>query len=187
MGLQAVDLVGLRPGDSVVVLGAGPIGLMAIGAARACGATNITAVDLLPMRLESARAMGASSTVNAGEEDVTDVLRDSADVLLDCAATEQTLPQGLDIVRAGGRIAWVGMAAETACIPFQTLQAKEVFITGVFRYENQFQKAVNLLASGQIDTARLVTHRFAFPRVEEAIRFAAGNRSTALKTMVTFE
>ncbi len=186
VGMQAVKLARLEPGDSVVVLGAGPIGLMAVCAARAAGAGEVTAVDLVPMRLEAALEMGAAQVVNAAEENVTETLADSCDVLLDCVAIEQTLGQGIDIVRPGGRIAWVGMAAEKAEIPFQKVQAKEVLITGVFRYANCFQPAINLLATGQIDTAPLVTHEFAFPEVEEAITFAAGNKNVALKTMVSF-
>jgi len=187
VALHAVGLVGLRAGEKVAVLGTGPIGLLAIAAARAVGAGEIAAVDLVSMRLECALKMGAARTVNAAEQDAGEVLRDFADVVLDCAAVDRTLRQAFDIIRPGGRVAWVGMAAEEARVPFQTFQVKEALVTGVFRYANRFPTAISLLAGGQLDTAPLITHRFAFPRAGEAVEFAARNRDVALKTMVTFD
>jgi len=187
VGLQAIALVGLEPGQSVAVLGAGPIGLLAIAAARALGAGEITAVDLVPARLDFARRMGASQVCNAAERDVPKALADSADVVLDCVAVDETVVQAFHIIRPGGRVAWVGMAAEVARVPFQMFQAKEALVTGVFRYANRFKAAIGLLASGKVDTGPLVTHRFPFPDVAEAIEFAARSREVALKTMVIFE
>ncbi len=187
VGLHAIALVGLEPGQSVAVLGAGPIGLLAIAAARALGAGDITAVDLVPRRLEFARRMGASQAYNAAATDVAKALRDSADVVLDCVATDETLAQAFHIIRPGGRVAWVGMAAEVARVPFQMFQAKEALVTGVFRYANRFKAAIGLLASGKVDTGPLITHRFRFPDVAQAIEFAARSRDVALKTMVNFE
>ena len=60
-------------------------------------------------------------------------------------------------------------------------------ITGVFRYANVYQRAVNLLAAGKIDTEAVVTHRFQFPAVAEAMEFATHNRDVALKTIVNFD
>jgi L-iditol 2-dehydrogenase len=186
VGLQAAALVSLRAGESVVVLGAGPIGLLTVAVARAFGATDVAAVDLVPMRLEFARQFGASRVVNARDEDASQALKDSADVVFDCAAVEKTLWQAFDIIKPGGRVAWVGMASDEARIPFQRFQAKEALVSGVFRYANRFGTAISLLASGRIDTSRLITHRFRFPAVPEAIEFAARNRDKALKTMVNF-
>jgi L-iditol 2-dehydrogenase len=187
VGMHAVNLTHLKPGEKVVVLGAGPIGLLAVAAANAAGAGEITAVDLVPMRLEAARRMGAARTVNARQEDVAGALKDSADVVLDCVGAEATLQQAFEVAKRGGRVAWIGMATDTASVSLAKAQVKELLISGVFRYANVYQAAVNLMAAGKIRTDPLITHRFRFPEVAEAVKFAAENREAALKTMVNFD
>lgn len=186
VGMHACNLTGLRPGESVVVLGAGPIGLLAVAAAAAYGATSITAVDLLPNRLEVAPLLGATETVNAAETDVTEELSGTADVVLECAGVPQTAAQAFDIARRGGRVAWIGMGGDRVEVPLGKAQGKEVSVHPVFRYAGVYRAAVNLMAAGRIDTNALVTHRFEFPRVQEALEFCAHNRESSLKTMVIF-
>jgi L-iditol 2-dehydrogenase len=187
VGLHAANLTDLRAGETVVVLGAGPIGLLAVAAANAAGAGHITAVDLVDMRLEAAGRFGAARTVNAAANDVSALLADTADVVMDCVGIPATFAQAFDVAKPGGRVAWIGMGAASAELPLARAQVKELRITGVFRYANVYQSAVNLLGAGKIDTAPIVTHRFAFPQVEEAVRFAHQNREIALKTMVNFD
>jgi L-iditol 2-dehydrogenase len=187
VGLHACRLVGVKSGESVVVLGAGPIGLLAVASAVAAGATDVTAVDLLPLRLEAAEHFGAARTVNAGQQDVAELLGGSADVVLECVGVEETLSQAFQVAARGGRVAWIGMGTDLASVPLIEAQAKELSISGVFRYAGVYQTAVNLLAAGVISTDALITHRFDFPEVEAAVRFAAENKDRALKTMVNFE
>ncbi len=184
---HAVGLVGVRPGESVAVLGAGPIGLLAAACASAAGAGEVISTDRIPGRLDAAARFGATRVVNAADDDVSQVLKDAVDVVLDCVAVEETLWQAFEIIRPGGRVAWVGMAADEARLPFQLFQVKEAMVTGVFRYANRFGTAVRLLASGKVDTRPLITHRFRFPAVAEAVQFAAANRQSTLKTMVNFD
>lgn len=187
VGLHTVNLTKLRYGESVCVLGAGPIGLMALASALAAGAGSVSIVDLVDSRLDFAADFGASRTVNAGRENVSELLRDSADVVMDCVGAQATVQQALDIARPGGRVAWVGMAADTVNVPMMGVQAKELFVTGVWRYANVYPTAVSLMAAGRLDTRPLITHRFDYPdQVEEAFQFASANRSIALKTMVNF-
>jgi L-iditol 2-dehydrogenase len=187
VGLQAITQVGLQAGESVVVLGAGPIGLLAVAGASAFGATDITAVDLIDKRLDCAEDMGATRTVNAEEVDVAEELADSAQVVLDCVGNGQTIREGVAIARAGARVCWVGMAGETAEISLIDAQAKELRFYTVWRYAGVFQPAVNLLAAGKIDTEPIITDRFKFPNVEDALKFASENRKSALKTMINFD
>jgi len=185
--MHACTMVDVKPGESVTVPGAGPIGLLAVSAASAAGAAHITAVDMVRMRLEFAGKMGADRAVDADQTDVSEELENSADVVLDCAGVEQTLSESLKVARPGGRVGWIGMASNTATVPLIEAQAKELSIVRVFRYANVYGRAVKLLASGQIDTEPLITHKFRFPEVKEALKFASENKEIALKTMVVFE
>ncbi len=78
------------------------------------------------------------------------------------------------------------MGTSSAQVPLVKAQAKELLITGVFRYANVYPAAIALLAAGKLETEPIITHRFEFPAVAEAMEFAAGNRDVALKTMVNF-
>ncbi len=187
VGVHACTLAEIRAGESVVILGAGPIGLLAVAASSAEGATDITAVDLMPMRLEAASKMGASRVVNAGEVDVAAELQDAADVVLDCVGVEQTLAEAFDLARPGGRVGWIGMGSDLAQVPLVKAQSKELAIFTVFRYANVYGRAVSLLAGGKVSPQPLITHRFSFPKVEEALRFASENKEVSLKTMVVFD
>jgi L-iditol 2-dehydrogenase len=184
VGLHAADSVELRPGERVAVLGAGPIGLLAIAVARAAGATDIAAVDPVPMRRELAKRMGAAQVFDPGTTDVAQALANSADVVMDCAGVQETLSQCLDIVRWGGRVAWVGVGCEEARLPLMKAMSKELRIVTVFRYAGLYKRAIRLLAEGVIDARPIVTHRFRFPRVDEALKFASENRDRAAKTMI---
>jgi len=187
VGLHAVNRLDVRPGESVLVLGVGPIGLLAVASAAAAGATGITAVDVVPMRLELAKRMGAARAVDAAAVDVAAELENSADVVMDCAGTETTMLQCYDVVKPGGRLAWIGMGCDQAAVPMMKAMSKELRIVTVFRYAGVYPKAVNLLAAGRIDVRPIITHRFGFPRVADALAFASANRDRAAKTMVTFE
>ncbi|MHC4479468.1 MAG: zinc-dependent alcohol dehydrogenase [Planctomycetota bacterium] len=187
VGLHAVRRVGLVPGERALVLGAGPVGLSAVAAAVAAGAAEVAAVDLYPVRLEAARRLGATLLVNAREEDPADVLGEWADAVLDCVGSAQTTGQALQAARPGGRVGWVGRAAEEAPVNLAKAQDKELLIVGVFCYTEEYGLAVRLLAAGRVDLSPFITHRFPFPRIEEALRFAADNRAQALKTVVNFE
>ncbi len=187
VGLQACKRAGLQAGESVVVIGAGPIGLMAVTAAAAAGATEITAVDMVPMRLEYAVKMGATRALHAGETDITEELRDSADVVIDCVGVEATAEQTVVLARRGGRVALVGMAGDSISLPLVRAQQKELSFHTVWRYAGVYPAAIGLLGAGRIDTTPMITHRFRFPEVAAALKFASENRAGALKTMVGFD
>jgi L-iditol 2-dehydrogenase len=188
VGLHSVNLVELRFGEDVCVLGAGPIGQLAMAAARAAGAGSVSIVDLAQDRLEFAADYGADRTVNGADEEPAEVLADSADVVLDCVGLPDTVREAIAIARPGGRIAWVGMAGDEVEVPLPAVQAKELSVSAVWRYANVYQTAVDLMAAGRLDPRPLVTHRFSFPdEVQDAFEFAAGQRKGALKTMINLD
>ena len=140
----------------------------------------------------SARDLGfdearLQNLVQTIETDVARELADSAEVVMDCVGVEATMAQCYDLVRPGGRIAWVGMGCDEASVPLMKAMSKELRIVTIFRYAGVYPRAVALLAEGRIDTRPIITDRFRFPRVDRALEFASKNRGRAAKTMVNFD
>ena len=190
VGMHAVARANLRAGERVAVLGAGTIGLLAIAAAAAAGASRIVAVDLVERKLELAKRMGATEVINAAVQKPEDYLsedgyRSWAQVVLDCAGFQATMTQGIEMAAPGGRLALVGMGAECVELPLIASLIKELNFYGVFRYANVHGKTAELLNTGQIDPSPLITHRFHFPEVQKALETAA-DRERSVKVMVLF-
>jgi len=191
VGCHGIRRARLEPGERVAVLGAGPIGLLAIAAASAAGAGEILAVDLVKAKLDLARKMGATHTVNVTEEGPEEFLSPDrfgswADVTLDCVGVHPSYPQNIEVTAAGGRVVWIGMGCDAAEVPVMQVLNKELTIYGIFRYANVFEEAIRLLATERIVPIPLITHRFEFPDVQGALELGASEAETAVKTMVNF-
>lgn len=148
---RAGDLSGAR----VLVCGAGPIGLLALVAARARGARHVTVSDLLPEPLERARALGVDAVVQVG---VDDTGRDAFDVVLECSGAAPAVSAALVAVRPRGTVVQIGMLpADARPIAIAPLIAKEVTLVGAFRFFDEMDEAIALLAADpSIDS--VVTH-----------------------------
>ena len=191
VGLHAAKRGQVIPGDTVVILGAGTIGLMALQAVKAYGATRIIAVDLEDTRLELAGKLGASATINAERKDVTQEITDlcgcdGVDVVVEAAGATKTIQLTTSLVRRGGRIVWIGLPGQSE-IPLNVAEVidKEADIRGVFRYANVYSQAIRLMAKGIIDVTALLTHNFALDQVEEALNIAHTRSDGAIKVTVT--
>src|SRR5262249_47398919 len=124
VGLQAVAEAGIQPGQSVAILGAGPIGLMVLQAARVRGASVLVSIDLALRALDAAIALGASAVVNPREVDPVQAVREltggeGADVVVEAVGAAATIRQTPDLVRRGGIVTLLGLAADPA-IPLNT-------------------------------------------------------------------
>jgi len=190
VGMHAARRSGVRAGDSVAVLGAGPIGLTALQAARAHGATTIIVSDLVPMRLEFARKFGATATLDASEVDVESAVMEmtagrGVDVVFECAGAVPTIQMAMRIARNGGRVQLVGMPADMeAPIPLYELINRELDVSGLFRYAGCYGPAIELVAGGRVDVASLVTHHFPLEETPAAMEFAYSAKDEAIKVVV---
>lgn len=165
VGLHAAALGSVGLGQSVVILGAGCIGLVTMLAAKARGASNIIVVDLHEKRLEFAREMGADHTIHAQSEDVLkrihEILGDGPDVVFETAGSPATIAQTAHIVKRGGTIVLVGMSAQSEIhYNFFQIMEKEATIKCVFRYRNLYPTAIAAIAGGRINVKQIVTHEF---------------------------
>jgi len=172
-----------RPGDKVLVTGAGPIGLLNAAVARAAGAAEVTVTDVVPGRLELAKKMGATTTLDA-----TDARRAleglGADALIECSGAPAALEAGLYGLRGGGRAVVVGMSAHAnAALPISYLQNREIELTGTFRYANTYPAALALAASGAVRLDEIVSAHFGLGQVAEALQ-ASRKDPLVVKPMV---
>ncbi|MET8331479.1 zinc-dependent alcohol dehydrogenase family protein [Streptomyces sp. NPDC005181] len=180
---------GVRPGDTVVIVGAGPIGLAAIATARLYSPGRIIVVDLAQSRLEAARALGAEAVVNAGEdpqqlvEDLTEGL--GADVAIEAVGVPDSFELCTRAVRPGGRVANVGVHGKPADLHLEDLWIKDVTITTGLVDTYSTPVLLRLLAAGRLPTGSLVTHHFDLAQMEEAYEvFAAAADTGALKVVL---
>lgn len=159
---HAVSRCGLKPGDSLVVLGAGTVGMLALQVAKARGATVI-AVDRRQMSLDLAAELGADATVNADETDVDEALRDltngrGPDVVLDAAGGSTTTASAVEWARTGGRVVLVAIYVAKPEFDFNSLVSTEKEVAGTIAFgQEDVEAVVGLIASGAVRTAPLVS------------------------------
>lgn len=181
VAVWACAKVGIGAGSSVLIAGAGPIGLMNVQMARALGATDITASDVAPRRLEAATRFGATRVLDARSEDPVEAGVE-VDAFIDCSGAEVAVRAGIRAVRPAGHVALVGMGADDISLPVGLIQGRELTITGTFRYANTYPTAIAMAARGMVDLDAMVTGHFDLDHAEDAL--AADGDPDALKLVV---
>jgi L-iditol 2-dehydrogenase len=163
VGIWACHRAGLEPGDHVLVTGAGPVGILAAQVARAFGAASVTLTDVSDFRLDMARELGfAAEKAGAGT-------REDFDVLLECSGAPTALADGLWRLGTNGRAAMVGMPKQSVELALSKLNVNELTIGLVNRYAHTWPTAIALVASGRVDVASMVTHRFGLDETAKAL------------------
>ncbi|MDX3580699.1 zinc-dependent alcohol dehydrogenase family protein [Streptomyces europaeiscabiei] len=179
----------VRPGDTVAVVGAGPIGLAAIATARLFAPERIVAVDLATSRLDAAKRLGADAVADAREDpeqlitDLTDGL--GADVAIEAVGVPESFEMCTRMVRPGGHVANVGVHGKPATLHLEDLWIKNVTITTGLVDTHSTPTLLRMAAVGRLPTAQLVTHTFPLDRMEEAYDvFARAADTGALKVVL---
>ena len=183
VAVHAVNRAGIHGGDSAVVLGCGPIGLLTLQAFKAAGGSHVACVDKLRPRLDKALDLGADVATAPDSDDQALVGR--ADVVFETAGSVAATRMAIGCARPGGVVVQVGWPEENGVpLNIANFLEKELSYFAVHRYANAFPAAISWLAAGRISTAGIVTHRFPLAEVAEAFRFTLQNREDAIKTMV---
>ncbi|AEO69938.1 uncharacterized protein THITE_2120696 [Thermothielavioides terrestris NRRL 8126] len=170
----------VQPGQSVVVMGAGPVGLLCAAVARAFGASKVVSVDIVQSKLDFARSFAATHTYLSqrvpAEENARRIVAEAelgagADAVIDASGAEPSIQASLHVVKVGGTYVQGGMGKADINFPIMALCLKEVTARGSFRYgSGDYKLAIELVATGKIDVKRLINGVVAFKDAEEAFK-----------------
>jgi len=181
---------GVRPGDTVAVVGSGPIGLAAIMGAKLFSPAHVVAIDLADSRLEAAKRFGADVTINACKEDAVTMVKEltgglGADTAIEAVGVPASFEQCTELIRPGGRVANVGVHGAPASLHLEDLWIKNVTITTGLVDTYSTPTLLRLVTSRQLESAKFVTHHFALEQFMEAYDvFARAADTSALKVVL---
>ncbi|KAJ4290784.1 Endo-1,4-beta-xylanase 2 [Collariella sp. IMI 366227] len=180
VAVHIVKQARVQPGQSVVIMGAGPVGLLCAAVARSFGATKVVSVDIVQPKLDFAKSFAATHTYLSArvsaEENAKRLLAAAdlgagADVVIDASGAEPSIQTSLHAVRMGGTYVQGGMGKADITFPIMALCLKEVTARGSFRYgSGDYKLAIELVAAGKVDVKKLVNGVVAFRDAEEAFK-----------------
>ena len=185
------ELGGLVAGESVVVIGPGPIGLLAVAVAKALGASPVILTGTRNKRLAIGQQLGADRVVNINDEDAVEVVRKltggiGADYVVECAGTEATINQAIHMTNRGGKICLAAFPHDPVTMDLAHLVKNNIYAYGI-RGEGRSatRRAMALMAEKRFDATRIHTHTFPLRDLPTALRYARERVDDAIKVVVT--
>ncbi len=177
-------------GRNVVVLGAGTIGNLVAQAARCRGASKILVTDLSDYRLEKARACGVDEVCNVNTEKLSEAASrcfgiEGFDVAFEAVGSESALNDAVQNIKKGGRIVVLGVFGERPRVDMSIVGDRELSLVGTLMYKHEdYEQAVQWIASGKINTEPLITCHFPFARYQDAYHYIEAQGDKTLKVMI---
>jgi L-iditol 2-dehydrogenase len=190
IAIHSVDLAHLRPGQTVAVLGAGPIGLLIAAVAKAAGASEIYMSEPLTHRRQFAVGYAADAALDPNEADVVaEILHltggRGVDVAFEAAGAPETPQQSAAVTCIGGKVILAGIPADdTLTLNAGTVRHKGLTIKLVRRMKHTYPRAIRLVQTGRVDVKSLATHLFPLERISEAFEMVAGYQDGVLRAVV---
>lgn len=191
VGIHACRRGEVGTGDTVLITGAGPIGLLAMEAARAAGATDVLITDVVAEKLAVAEERGADRTIDVTETNLSDAIEAytdgvGVDVVLEASGAVPSIQSTLEAVRRGGTVVFIGLPGESE-IPLDVIEIidNELDVHGSFRYRNTYEAAVKLLSDDIVDVEGIIDFEMGLESVEEAFRRSM--EPDVVKGMITID
>jgi len=185
------ELGGLVAGESVVVIGPGPIGLLAVAVAKALGASPVILTGTRPKRLAIGKELGADRTINIAEENPVEIVRQltggiGADYVIECAGTMETVDQAIHMTNRGGKLCLAAFPHEPVTTDLAHLVRNNIYVYGI-RGEGRSatHRAMELMAEKRFDATKIHTHTFPLADLPTALRYARERVDDAIKVVVT--
>lgn len=188
--VHAAKRAGILTGRKVVVLGAGPIGILLAQSVKAFGASEVMITDVSDYRLHLASECGADYTVNTRETDFNEALLhafgpDKADVIYDCAGNDTTINQAVRCARKGSQIILVAVFADMAKVDLAVLNDHELDLNTSMMYRHEdYLDAIQFVSEGKVHLRPLMSKHFDFNDYLEAYRYIDANRETTMKVLI---
>ena len=179
----------LKHGQSVLILGAGPIGLGCLAAAKAEGAGKIYATEKIAERMQAAKKAGA---VWAGNPDAEDIVKEicvkeplGIDIAYECAGQQETIDQAVELLKPGGKLMLVGIPRESR-ITFEIdkLRRKEITVINIRRQNGCTDKAIDSISSGKVNLDFMFTHKFELARAKDGFELVANYNDGVIKAFI---
>jgi L-iditol 2-dehydrogenase len=190
IALHCLELTGITPGGTVAVIGPGPVGLMTLLLARVLGTAKVIVIGR-GVRLAVAEKLGANLLVDFTKKDPVAAVRAAtdnfgADEVFECSGAEGTLAQAIKMVRRGGKVGLIGIppAQLEEKVPFAQLVMDEIAVRGSRANPNMSSKVLNLMASGQLEGERLITHKFPLTDFGVALDVFVNRKEGSVKVII---
>ncbi|KAJ5303673.1 GroES-like protein [Penicillium atrosanguineum] len=202
VAVQITKVGNVRPNQTVVVFGCGPIGLLCQAVSKAYSAKKVIGVDISQSRADFARTFGADDVFippskpdgkeeTAWSEEVAHIMKEmfdlgeGPDVVLEATGAQACIQTGIHLTKKGGTYVQAGMGHENVVFPITTACIRDLHIRGSIRYTvGCYPTAVDLIASGKIDVKRLITNRFKFEEAEEAFELVRQGKESVIKVII---
>jgi len=174
----------------IAIFGSGPIGLSTFVSAKAENVSSCYMTDKIEERIEAAEKAGATWVGNPDRQDIVkEILErqpDGVDVVFECAGQQETIDEGVDVLRPGGTLILTGIPRlERISLAIDRIRRKEIKIINIRRQNQCIQPAVDLIASGKVNVDFMITHHFSVDQAKEAFDLAAGYHDGVIKAMIT--
>ena len=190
IGLRATNHVKELKGQTALVYGAGPIGLLNMQCIRARGAARIIAVDTVDTRLDFAKECGATAVINSKNEDALKIVNEmtdsgGVDVVFDCVGVKETVNAGTRLVRCGGTVVWVGLSENSFEFDYKYAVCKEITFISAYMYTNELEEGLDLIAEGKLDVEKIITGVYPMSEGPKHFELIARGESKDIKIILT--
>lgn len=190
VAVHALSRYGDVADANVLVLGAGTIGSLVGQCAKAMGAAKVMITDLSEYKLDKARQCGFEKVVNPSKEDLGQAVQEymgmrKADVILECVGVQPTITSAVQVARKGSTIIVVGVFGQKPVVDLGLVQDHELSLIGTLMYQRKdYEKAIELVASGKLCLDQMITHRFPFSRYLQAYETIESSGGEYMKVMI---